>query len=347
MPSRWPIAWCNTPTMAASAWPSATIPGPAAASTPRHLPQRGAEAHRIGDEFLDGAHRLRVTVSLRGQTWRWVALSSLPGTPGAEAVRGRFTGYVEQPGRDYTGARPVKNSAAGSGRTAMRDFAPGSGGPTAPPIFFSLRLPVEALREALFAGKTRLASSRPGPVQSPYRAAPRRRPALFDSHRPGVTPPFAPRRSHQPAASRRDLWPSSASSAARQSTWPSWPAAMKPWSRSRPLLTRLIRVLPVETLDAPVVELTEEVATPLGNSGCCSGAMPAAWNKTLSAVATRLSWFVGAMLGAIGLAWLVIEVGIIRRIATLTRRTRGFPGRCMPMAAWNASNWPICVAVTN
>ena len=34
-------------------------------------PQRALEAHRIGDEFLDGAHRLRVTVSLRGQTWRW------------------------------------------------------------------------------------------------------------------------------------------------------------------------------------------------------------------------------------------------------------------------------------
>jgi len=30
-----------------------------------------------------------------------------------------------------------------------------------------------------------------------------------------------------------------------------------------------------------------------------------------------------AMLGAIGLAWLVIEIGIVRRIAALTRRTRG------------------------
>ena len=30
------------------------------------------EAHRIGDEYLDGAHRLRVTDSLRGQTYRWI-----------------------------------------------------------------------------------------------------------------------------------------------------------------------------------------------------------------------------------------------------------------------------------
>ena len=29
--------------------------------------------HRIGDEFLDGAHRLRVMVSLRGETYRWLA----------------------------------------------------------------------------------------------------------------------------------------------------------------------------------------------------------------------------------------------------------------------------------
>lgn len=29
--------------------------------------------HRIGDELLDGSHRLRVTASLRGQTYRWIA----------------------------------------------------------------------------------------------------------------------------------------------------------------------------------------------------------------------------------------------------------------------------------
>jgi DNA-binding winged helix-turn-helix (wHTH) protein len=34
--------------------------------------------HRIGDEFLDGAHRLRVVVSLRGQTYRWLAPFEVP-----------------------------------------------------------------------------------------------------------------------------------------------------------------------------------------------------------------------------------------------------------------------------
>lgn len=34
----------------------------------------------------------------------------------------------------------------------------------------------------------------------------------------------------------------------------------------------------------------------------------------LAAVATRLSWYLGAMLEAIALAWLVVEVGLIRRV---------------------------------
>jgi signal transduction histidine kinase len=42
--------------------------------------------------------------------------------------------------------------------------------------------------------------------------------------------------------------------------------------------------------------------------------------RNLGVVATRLSWFVGAMLAAIALAWIVIEVGLIHRIAVLTKR---------------------------
>ncbi len=42
-------------------------------------------------------------------------------------------------------------------------------------------------------------------------------------------------------------------------------------------------------------------------------------NLALASV-TRVSWFVGAMLLAIAAAWLVVEAGIIRRIAELTRR---------------------------
>jgi hypothetical protein len=78
----------------------------------------------------------------------------------------------------------------------------------------------------------------------------------------------------------------------------------------------------VETYDAPV-ELVDEVATPLGTYRIVLRGDARSVNKTLSAVATRVSWFVGAMLLPSLLAWLVIEIGIIRRIARLTRRTRG------------------------
>jgi hypothetical protein len=66
--------------------------------------------HCIGDEFLDGAHRLRVMVSLRGETYRWLAPLEPLGSKGqrrGEGTRGRFTGYLELEGRDYTGKQPV------------------------------------------------------------------------------------------------------------------------------------------------------------------------------------------------------------------------------------------------
>ncbi|MDP2771500.1 MAG: HAMP domain-containing sensor histidine kinase, partial [Giesbergeria sp.] len=40
----------------------------------------------------------------------------------------------------------------------------------------------------------------------------------------------------------------------------------------------------------------------------------------LATVATRMSWYLGAMLAAIALAWLLVEVGLLRRVTALTRR---------------------------
>jgi two-component system OmpR family sensor kinase len=37
-------------------------------------------------------------------------------------------------------------------------------------------------------------------------------------------------------------------------------------------------------------------------------------------VAARMSWYLGAMLAAIALAWLAVEVGLLRRVTALTRR---------------------------
>ncbi|MBL8415571.1 MAG: sensor histidine kinase, partial [Propionivibrio sp.] len=288
------------------------------------------EAHRIGDEFLDGAHRLRVTARLRGHTYRWIAPFELPATPPgprAEGVRGRFTGYLEQAGRDYTGARTVREfrgwvwqdgqclDDAGTGASEQTECTRKS--------FFSLRLPVDVLRDALFQ---REKPQWPPPDLDQFQVRVEVLPpgdgaALFDSSAPGAVAPFSltdltslllPGETlsiRKAGASDGDVIQLAGKDEALEQT--------------SPLLTRLIRVLPVESLEAPLVELVDQVATPLGNYRLLLRGDARSVNRTLSAVATRVSWFVGAMLGAIGLAWLVIEIGIIRRIAQLTKRTRG------------------------
>lgn len=286
------------------------------------------EAHRIGDELLDGAHRLRVTVSLRNQSWRWIApfetLATPPG-PKAEGVRGRFTGYVEQDGRDYTGAKPVKEFRgwvwqAGKCLEAGKEYDD----ETCPKkSFFSLRLPVDALREALFQ---REKPQWPPPDLDQFTVRVEVLPpsdgvALFDNHDAAAIPPFSLNELTTLLLPGESLTLSKLGG--KNADVIQLSGKDEALEQSSPLLTRLIRVLPVESLDAPVVELSDEIATPLGNYQLQLKGDARSVNKALSIVATRVSWFVGAMLGAIGLAWLVIEIGIIRRIAQLTKRTRG------------------------
>ena len=96
---------------------------------------------------------------------------------------------------------------------------------------------------------------------------------------------------------------------------------------SAPWLLRLIRWLPLEAAGVGPAAATpaaptalDILDTPTGNyvvnfTGHLRGV-----EQGLAAVATRLSWYLGAMLGAIALAWLVVEVGLIRRVTALTRR---------------------------
>lgn len=285
------------------------------------------EAHRIGDEFLDGAHRLRVTVRLRDQSWHWIApfepLANGAPTPG-EGVRGRFTGYVELPGRDYTGVRTIKEFRGWvwqSGRCL--DAAADEPG-CRKQSFFSLRLPVESLRRGI------LRSARPVwppadldqyqvqvDVLPPGDGAP-----LFASDRAGAVPPFAL------DALSTLLLPGESLSIRRLQGGKEIDVAQlagrdEAQELSSPLLTRLIGRLPVGSLEAAEVELRDEISTPLGNYRLVLKGDARSVNKTLSVIATRLSWFIGAMLGAIAIAWLVIEIGLIHPIARLTRRTRG------------------------
>jgi hypothetical protein len=132
--------------------------------------------HRIGNEFLDGAHRLRVMVSLRGETYRWLAPFEVPGRNDrrqTSGMRGRFTGYVELDDRDYTGEMPVKEFRGWvwqSGRCL--DAASASDEACEKKSFFSLRLPIDVLRDALFQPeKPQWPPPGPRPVSGPRRSA--------------------------------------------------------------------------------------------------------------------------------------------------------------------------------
>ena len=283
-------------------------------------------AHRIGDEFLDGAHRLRVAVALRGREERWLApFESLPSSNASrnEGLRGRFTGYVELPGRDYTGARPVREFRGWVWQNAECADAAAVDRENCPKMaFFSLRLPVEALRESLFQGNK--------PVWPPadldqLRVAlqvlpPGDGPAIFDNRRDDGLAPFALDQLAGLLLPGESLSLRRSGETREIARLAGADDAPEPAS---PLLARLIRKLPVEQIDTPEVMLEEEIRTALGPYTLSLRGDARSVTRTLSIVATRLSWFVAAMLGAIAIAWLVLEIGLIRRIARLTRRTRG------------------------
>jgi two-component system OmpR family sensor kinase len=88
---------------------------------------------------------------------------------------------------------------------------------------------------------------------------------------------------------------------------------------SSPLILRLIDRLPVAARPA-TPSARETIATPLGVYEAHLSGDARGIDQGLGVIATRMSWYVAAMLGAIVLAWLVIEIGLIRRIAVLTRR---------------------------
>ena len=286
-------------------------------------------AHRIGDELLDGAHRLRVGVALRGREEHWLApFEALPpsGNRG-EGLRGRFTGYVELPGRDYTGARPVREFR-GWVWQSPECLEPASHPPESCPrqAFFSLRLPVEVLRESLF--------QREKPVWPPSDLdqfhvslqvlAPGSNEVLFDNRRDDGLAPFALDQLASLLLPGENLRLYRRGEAGREPHEIIRLAGADDTPEpASPLLARLIRKLPVEQIDTPEVSLSEEINTAQGPYVLELRGDARSVTRTLSVVATRLSWFVGAMLGAIALAWLVLEIGLIRRIARLTKRTRG------------------------
>lgn len=260
--------------------------------------------HQPGDLEMAASHRVAIDVDYRGGRWRWIAPYEV-----AADGRSRLVGFE--------GFGP--NDPLPRGTRAQREFR-GWVWQEGPSTFLSFRLPIEPLREALTRTPGQPPEWPPRDLERlaihvralpPGDAAP-----LFDSHAPGATLAFS-------LADLRDLLGPGETLTVRRAgdkvdllvlRGPrETPEPISPW------LARLIRWLPVDGYDAPVVA-TDTVATSLGRYQIDLQGDIRSVNLRLAAVATRLSGFVSAMLGAVLITWLLIEVRIIRRVTLLTKR---------------------------
>ena len=282
-------------------------------------------SHRSGDEVFNTAHRLRVSVSMRGQAYQWIAPfeeepAARQRAGGYAPVRGRLTGFrASDEGRRHT--RPVRDFRGWIWQNAYCN--PGAQqDPAHCPrqAFFSVRLPVSVLQEALFdparpawpptdLGSMRISVA----LLAPGAGAP-----LVDSERAAAAPAFALddlRAMLLPGESLRI----DRVGAPGAHTLASLVGASEPEHTSQHILAALIRRLPIDTYDAPLVS-TQRIVTAAGSYDLVLQGDVRSVSKSLSVVASRVGWFVGAMLAALLLAWLVIEIGIISRIKALVAR---------------------------
>ncbi|PXX42433.1 sensor histidine kinase [Undibacterium pigrum] len=284
-------------------------------------------SHKRGNESLTQAHRLKVSVSLRGQTYRWIAPFEEEIAPARQnqGVRGRWTGFNESEA-NKPNVRPVKDFRGWAWQQAICNQADqdDKDADCQKNTFFSLRLPIPVLQEALFEKKrpvwppqdldqmevslsvlppdsdTALLDSKNAPTVTPFSLK-----DLQDNLLPGETLIIRKRDGQNSKENKDDLI--------------NLIGAFEQSDESWNVLTRLIRRLPVDEYDIPL-ESRETISTPLANYEVLLKGDVRSVSKSLSVVASRVSWFVGAMLLALTLAWLLIEVSIIRRITLLTRR---------------------------
>ena len=285
-------------------------------------------ARERGVLALDSVHRARISLDMRGVTYRWVAPYEALAPQGTVSTRGRLTGFVDN-GTDALDirARPVRDFRGWLWQNGQcRDLA-GSPPDCQRRTFYSIRLPVELFREALFQKQPLVWPPEDlGTMRVRVEMlAPGATPALFDSNAPGA----------QSAASLADvartLLPGERVQIRKLGASDSEALTLKgaevQAGPSAPWLIRLISWLPLDMQGAAADAKTQEVPagldildTPTGNYAITFTGNLRGVEQGLAAVATRMSWYLGAMLAAIALAWLVVEVGLIRRVTALTRR---------------------------
>ena len=286
-------------------------------------------SHPSGERDLTGFHRVRVELAMRGQTFRWIAPfealddGANSGANGSAGRRGRLTGYIDENQPIAPGTRPVRDFRGWlwqEGRCIERDADPAV---CVKRSFVSIRLPIEIFRDDLFQKKLVWPPADLAQMRVRLQLfAPGDGPALFDTSSDGATVPFSLGELRALLTSGEHLSVhklAAGAGAAAPAELLTLNGAADTGEPVSPWLAQLIRQLPVDGFDVPVVA-RDTIATPLGRYELVLTGDVRSVNRGLATVATRLSWFVGAMLLAIALTWLAIELRIIRRITLLTRR---------------------------
>jgi len=271
------------------------------------------------DRDLFGVHRAVIRLEMRGELRSWVAPFEQQSMRGEPLVRGRFVAYPWRGASELPAdARPVRDFRA----SVWQSASCASGGELpecARRVSYAMRIPVEGFRGAL----EHQPPAWPPPDLDRIRVRlavlpPESDRPIFDSNAAGAVAP----------AVLQDLTallqPGEVLTITRQDRGPGAPVAVLKArddgaGRSSPLIVRLIDRLPVAARPGNL-SARETVTTPLGTYEARLTGDARGIDQGLGVIATRMSWYVAAMLGAIVLAWAVIEVGLIRRIAVLTRR---------------------------
>ncbi|WP_457388692.1 sensor histidine kinase [Roseateles sp. P5_E1] len=260
---------------------------------------------------LVDVHRVRISLKRDGAEQHWLAPVEM-----LDAQRGQLPGFtVNEAGNTATLPHKARPQRDFRGWVWREGPCLSTAEPCPRRTTVSIRLPVEAFREALF---------RPGGPQWPPADLSRTGlrlallgpggTVLFDSSSAAAQAPLSLARLSGTLAPGETLKITRGSNviallqgADETGTPPS------PW------LTTLIQHLPAPATPR-TLQARDSVTTPAGRFDITLSGDLQGLDRSLSASAARLAWPVGAMLAAIALAWLIIEMGLIRRVAMLTKR---------------------------
>ena len=276
--------------------------------------------HPIGVKDFGDFDRAEVEVTMRNVSQRFIAPFELvkAAGPSRGGQHGALTGFAEDQDGNH-GGRPDHEF-----RGWLWQSEACLNGQTAPDCqrrsFFSLRVPVDVLRR-----ERDVDPHAPWPPKDLDQIdvhvsvlAPGNGVAHFDSGAPRLASPF------ELTDLTPLLLPGETLSISREAASSEAPiielhgddvSGVEVWKP----IERLIRSLPVTGYDQPL-SASEVIATPSGNYTVVLKGDVRSINAELGIVAARVSWFVGAMVAAILLAWAVIEAGMISRITTLKQR---------------------------